>query len=438
VSDPGKPLKYRMLHTIRAYAHARLAEAGELGRARQRAIDRLVHVTEPILDHQIISPEDARQLAAEGENLTEAVRSLAGGTSDERVRLTIALAQFWQTRDHTTPGRELLSQLLDEVTESPYLGRALSQAAIMAWAQADQDEALRLAVAAVSCERASGVPARLAIALDQLSRARTLRGEFEAALAARREILAHVPAEQRLTVADYQQSLAWLLLHTGQVDEAGDLVSSFLPVIRAEGTVRSRAAALHTVGTISLARGELDQARAFFVEGLSSLPPDSYGGGHLLGGLAMVAAGCGEYERALCLSAASDAVWHRIGCRPEPDWQRQVDVATTKAQSRLSTAKAAAARGVGGRLRGKQLLAYAVSGSDVVLAADSGSPLTDREKRIACLVAEGLTNSEIAVRLRLPVRTVAAHLDSIRDKLDMRSRTQIAVWAAERLRGARS
>ena len=63
---------------------------------------------------------------------------------------------------------------------------------------------------------------------------------------------------------------------------------------------------------------------------------------------------------------------------------------------------------------------------------DGQSPLTGREMTVAALVAEGLTNREIAARLDLSVSTVSTHLDNVRDKLGMRSRTQIALWVAGR------
>ncbi|MGW1980229.1 LuxR C-terminal-related transcriptional regulator [Streptomyces sp. NPDC001889] len=56
------------------------------------------------------------------------------------------------------------------------------------------------------------------------------------------------------------------------------------------------------------------------------------------------------------------------------------------------------------------------------------TPLTAREYTVAGLVAEGLTNREVAGRLGVSASTVATHLDHVRDKLGLRSRTQIALW----------
>ena len=57
--------------------------------------------------------------------------------------------------------------------------------------------------------------------------------------------------------------------------------------------------------------------------------------------------------------------------------------------------------------------------------------LTEREREVARLVAEGLSNREIAERLFVSERTAEGHVQRILSKLNFRSRTQIAVWDAE-------
>jgi DNA-binding NarL/FixJ family response regulator len=52
--------------------------------------------------------------------------------------------------------------------------------------------------------------------------------------------------------------------------------------------------------------------------------------------------------------------------------------------------------------------------------------LTAREVEVLHLVADGLSNTEIAERLVLSERTVHAHLRSIYDKLGVNSRTAAA------------
>ncbi|WP_024800911.1 response regulator transcription factor [Nocardia sp. BMG51109] len=57
--------------------------------------------------------------------------------------------------------------------------------------------------------------------------------------------------------------------------------------------------------------------------------------------------------------------------------------------------------------------------------------LTDREREVMRLVAEGLTNAEIAERLFLSPATARTHVSRILLKLDARDRTQLVVMAYE-------
>lgn len=55
--------------------------------------------------------------------------------------------------------------------------------------------------------------------------------------------------------------------------------------------------------------------------------------------------------------------------------------------------------------------------------------LTPRERAILSCIGEGLSNREIAERLALSIGTVKNHTSQILDKLELRDRTQLAIYA---------
>jgi DNA-binding NarL/FixJ family response regulator len=58
--------------------------------------------------------------------------------------------------------------------------------------------------------------------------------------------------------------------------------------------------------------------------------------------------------------------------------------------------------------------------------------LTAREREVAAQVALGKTNKAIAAQLVVSERTVEKHVENAMGKLSFTSRSQLAVWAAER------
>ncbi len=65
-------------------------------------------------------------------------------------------------------------------------------------------------------------------------------------------------------------------------------------------------------------------------------------------------------------------------------------------------------------------------------ARDSHGTLTQREKEVLTLIAEGASNKEIAYRLKISENTVKNHLRNIMEKLHLQNRVQLAVFAVKK------
>jgi DNA-binding CsgD family transcriptional regulator len=144
-------------------------------------------------------------------------------------------------------------------------------------------------------------------------------------------------------------------------------------------------------------------------------------------------AAIGHYQDAVAMN-------ERIGARPftalsRLGWARALmsrDAAGTQGGHDLDRAAellaAAAAEfrrlGMPGPLRRADLLL-----GDLARARRAASPLSTREAEVAALVAQALSNRDIAARLFLSERTVESHVRSILGKLGFTTRTEIATWA---------
>jgi DNA-binding NarL/FixJ family response regulator len=266
----------------------------------------------------------------------------------------------------------------------------------------------------------------------------------------------------------FRAHAAGLALEAGEVDRAEAIFDFVLPSVNAKGmwwyglglhiaalrhdtdAVRRHAAALVDIAT---SRGGVDPqlvhdlVRAMLLGGLPvqevqavfdqfpfgfgyhSTDDDPY---RMLARAQLLEA-AGDHEAALVDYQAAIA---RAGDQVRPAALATAHVGAGRslvALKRLDEAKAHAAiaasllaRWGGTRVEELAVLQRRLGGGDAI---DGPAELTPREREVAALLAEGLTNGELATRLFISPKTASVHVSNILAKLSMTSRAEIAVYA---------
>jgi DNA-binding NarL/FixJ family response regulator len=153
---------------------------------------------------------------------------------------------------------------------------------------------------------------------------------------------------------------------------------------------------------------------------------------------ARFAAASSDATFAVKLAGAAASVRETVGAPAAPPWKAMVEMSQEPARAALGVEIAELVWREGRALSLEQAIDEALAWLNpqtVVEPARGGNSqteqagLTKREREVAALVGRGLRNREIASKLFLAPRTVDAHVEHIRNKLDLHSRTQIAAWA---------
>ena len=444
-AKPGEDgeARFHQLSLVRAFGVDKLTITGELDQTKQRLLDWLAGLAEPITDSLFFVGADFSKLHHQREDLIAAVEQTAAAADHRYVRLVLALATVWRHQDRITEGRAVLAKALDVVTDPTDRAELLISSGWLAAVSADLDEALRFTEESVRVERGTNDPFRLAKALGAVATTRMLRHEVSEAIVAYRECLTYAdPLGQPLDIAMCRRNLAWALFQQGETEEATTLVADALPVYRRSAPKPMRGAVLHTAGMLRLVEGDVAAAEIAFEEALRGVPNNGYQVPNLIEAIGLVAVQRADFHRARCLFSGAAQMRRRLGIGAEPAWQSRVSEAVDAAEKSLGRTASGDAASVGRRMTVDNLFAYALREDKESVQDKDGRPvgkrsagvpdypLTAREAQVVSLLASGLTNQQIAGRLQVSVSTVKTHLLSIRNKLGLRYRTQIAVWAA--------
>ncbi len=478
-------VRYRLLETVREYAAQRLAARGpaEMAAARGRHA-----VFYSALAGQLGPVEQASPSHASGDAPIEVVRDrieaaydnvraalgwwLGEGRPVEGLTLADALGFFWHVHGLYAEGRRWLEDLLEHADRPvnrvtppaaalpsvpPALrANALSWLGLMAGMQGDYARARAAYEASVAIWRELADQVMLADDLGLVSVYRWLTDDAAGSIGAVEESLRLCRANGiRGEAATTLRNLGVITRWQGQYARAVAFLRESVAEARAQpvgayhrayNVARSAA----QLGRTAYLQGDAALARAAFREALDMISEARLADHTLadfLDWLAALDGAFGQPTRAAKLLGAADARWRPSGAvRFTPDrpvYER--DVAALRA---VLHEQAFVDAWVEGQALGwEQAVALAKS----VLASEPAWPapspdvpeanglLTARQREVAVLVARGLTNRQIAEQLTITERAAGAHIERILNRLDVRSRAQIAVWVAEQgLLGSRT
>ena len=456
----GDEVRFTMLETIREYAREQLGARGEAAVQQQQHAEYYLALAEAAAPelrgaHQVAWLE---RLNAEHDNLRAALAWLLEQQAIAcSLRLAGALWRFWHIRGHLSEGRRWLEAALalagregpvppiGTVPPLPDTGhrvakaQALNGAGALATSQGDYAMARALHERSLALRRELGDTRGIAASLNNLGLVAREQGDYGAARALFEESLAlKRELGDKLAIANSLSNLGLVAFDQGDYGAARALHEESLTLGCELGDKWGIAISLSNLGEVARAQGDYATARVLFEESLTLKREldDKLGIAHSLEGFAGVASAQGHAEQALRLAAAATTLREVIGGPLSSVEQARLDRWLVPARQAVSEAIQTAAWEVGRAMPVEQAIAYALEPAPQPLVpppAKTPYPagLTAREVELLRLVAQGLTNVQIADRLVISPRTVNAHLSAIYGKLGVSSRSAATRFAVE-------
>ena len=193
-----------------------------------------------------------------------------------------------------------------------------------------------------------------------------------------------------------------------------------------------------TLGRLAAAREEWTDAQQHALAHLDACVE----GGHAtfipncLDALAEVAAGLGADEDAVRLFAAAQRARIEIGIVRVPPEEEHWTAIDARLREALGDEAYEAARRQGAELSVEDLEWARRARGPRKRPPGGWASLTPTESRVVELVAEGLTNPQVAERMFVSPATVKTHLSHVFRKLDVHSRAELSAQAAGRRKTA--
>ncbi|QSE85251.1 LuxR family transcriptional regulator [Rhodococcus koreensis] len=443
--EVGRSVRYRLLDTLRDYGREKLQKAADhepLQRKHRDWYRQLVLRAEA----EWIGPQQVEwiaRLTRELPNLRDAIGFCLAVPGEEAAALEIsaALYPFWFCRGLLTEGQRWLDQSLNLHDGKPTvdLAKALCADSVLADRQGNLPKAASLLDSLRGIAEDTGdtdICGFVAYTAGQLalhqSDHRQAVEAFENALAAfhadQNGLLFRIGALQGL-------GLARCLL--GDFTRAAACHAEILAVTEPRQEQVYRIYALWALGLAWWRSGDTARGADLLKQSLRILRvvDDPLASAWCLEGLAWIAAGERRAQRAAVLMGAAHSRWNAVGS-PSVHLPGMVvfhKQCERQSRSALGDRAFAASFRRGARAICADAVTYAI---DEHVHAPTDSPrnrisLTKREREVAGLIAQGLTNKAIAGELVIAQRTAQGHVEHVLAKLGFTSRAQIAAWVVE-------
>jgi class 3 adenylate cyclase/DNA-binding CsgD family transcriptional regulator len=308
-----------------------------------------------------------------------------------------------------------LDRRLGDIAHEPAALLQLGYAALLA---GDFEENLRVCEEAVAGARRYDQPRALGMCLGQMAITRSYRGEFDAAeehLAEAAQVFPQLWTDPRgRYVVGWPQAVFAL--------ERGDLAA----VHEAAAGIAIPAARI-LVGAAQVLAGDLEGASATHAFLMAGEEPGSCPAALADRLQGLIENARGEADAARRHLEESVAVLDALNLPFEAAISRLHAGTVDSVRQALATFEALGAARYADKAR-RTLRSLGVRIPSPRTGRRADQPLSRREMEVATLVAEGLTNAEIAERLVVSVRTIESHLDHVYARLGISSRAALARW----------
>lgn len=443
--DVDGRLRYRLLETIRQYGEEQLRESGEFSTWRRFHRDWYLQLITNVFSGWVGTnqPERIARVRRDHANLRSALDYCVTEPEEATAGLRMAsiLYFYWLSTGFLSEGRHWLDLALKNAPRnSQPRPHALYVAACLATLQ-DDPAATTLLDQAATCIDEQATPRDSAYIAQGRGLVAMFADDLSEAIRRLEEAL-----DGFVAVGDVDGETFTLFLHglaallAGELDKVGASHSRCRELTERRGESWVWSYSLWVAGLNAWLRGDNDQSLAVATDCLrhKRTLDDQLGIAECLEAIAWIKASMHQRETAAVLLGAASTIWQRIGMslRAIPGLDRFHQQCRRTASQLGGRPYQAAFR------RGTQMtLAEAVDfalGERTKVESDAtcASSLTRREKEIAQLIADGLSNREIANQLVISRRTAEGHVEHVLAKLGFTSRTQVASWVAEHNRGS--